>query len=63
LCQWREVDFHAGTVRRAYVAKRQQAGGSNAEINRELSALKRSFSLTSLAVIDAARTPCPKEGV
>jgi integrase len=40
----RAVDITTNTVR-AYVARRQEAGYANAEINRELAALKRMFNL------------------
>lgn len=41
---WRALDIKV-TDLRAYIAKRQEEGASNAEINRELSVLRRGFNL------------------
>jgi Phage integrase, N-terminal SAM-like domain len=45
-----EIGYHITTDRvRKYIAKRQEGGAANGSINRELSALKRSFSLVMQA--------------
>jgi len=46
-------------VLNAYIDRRQEAGASNATINRELAALKRMFNLGSERPFQASATPCP----